>query len=328
MGGRDAYGRASPAGSTATLTGMATADHPDIPFIEAHTVDGGPAYTPGRKDGPPIWVVVHDMEYPERETAAEWHAEYLARGAGGRSVSAHYGADNNSIIQSVRLGDVAWTVGNRPGNYRGINWELAGYASQTREQWLDPFGRAMLGRVAEIMRRDMARFQIPARLLSDDQVRAFTPGVTSHWQLGRVFGGTDHWDPGRGFPWDHLIALLGDDMPLTVEDLTAIRSEVRAALAEPVPFTSPGVAAYAAGAGWRPQIATRTLLEYVWERVMRGVPTDLPARLDAILAAAADDANPEAVLAPEHVATLQAIRDALATLPAATADAVIEEIAS
>jgi hypothetical protein len=149
------------------------------------------------------------MEYPERPDAAEWTANYFATGAGGRSVSSHYSADATSVVQCVRLRDTAWTVGNRPGNNRGINWELAGYASQTREQWLDAFGRAMLERAAVIMRRDMAEYSIPARILTDAQVKAFVPGVTSHAQLGRVFGGSDHTDPGKGFPWDHLLTLLG-----------------------------------------------------------------------------------------------------------------------
>jgi len=197
---------------------MITADHPDIPFVESRTILDKPAYTLGRPTGPPIWVVIHDMEFPERDDAAEWTAGYFARGADGRNVSSHYCADRNSIVQCVRLRDSAWTVGNWQGNNRGINWELAGYASQTREQWSDPFSAAMLERVAGVMRRDMVAYRIPARTLTDDQCRAFAPGVTSHVQLGRVFGGSTHTDPGKGFPWDVLLALLeGDDMPTVLE---------------------------------------------------------------------------------------------------------------
>ncbi len=211
---------------------MPTADHRDVPFVEAKTVTGGPAYTRGRPDGPPIWVVIHDMEFPERTDAAEWTAEYFAGRASrdGRSVSSHYCADSDSVVQCVRLSDVAWTVGNRPGNYRGINWELAGYASQTPAQWLDAFSSSMFARVAVIMRRDMDTYNIPARLLSDAQVEAFTSGVTSHAQLGRCFGGTDHTDPGKSFPWAHLLDLLGgpptstgdDDMPTVQEIADAV----------------------------------------------------------------------------------------------------------
>jgi hypothetical protein len=213
---------------------MVTADHPDIPFVEAKTADGGPAYTRGRPDGPPIWVVIHDMEFPERLDAAEWTAHYFSgpASAAGRSVSSHYTADADSIVQCVRLADTAWTVGNRPGNYRGINWELAGYASQTRQQWLDTFSLAMLTRIAEIIRRDMGTYSIPARTLSDAQVKAFTSGITSHWQLGRVFGGTDHTDPGPNFPWDVLLDLLtgDDDVAISENDFNALIWRVKAIL--------------------------------------------------------------------------------------------------
>lgn len=209
----------------------AVGDHPDIPFVEAKTADGGPAYTHGRPDGPPLWVVIHDMEFPERLDAAEWTAHYFSgpASAAGRSVSSHYTADADSIVQCVRLADTAWTVGNRPGNYRGINWELAGYANQTRAQWLDTFSLAMLTRIAEIISRDLTTYGIPARTLTDAEVRSRVPGITSHWQLGRVFGGTDHTDPGPNFPWDVLLDLIqqgGDDMPLTPTDIAAIADAV------------------------------------------------------------------------------------------------------
>jgi len=192
-------------------------DHPELAFVQAS------GYTRGRADGPPLWIVVHDMEASEYSGRAESTAEYFATGAGGRSVSSHYCCDDDSVVQCVDLDDVAWTVGNRPGNYRGINWEFAGFARQTIDEWLDPFGRAMFGQAAPIIRSDSARFHIPLVRCAIADLLAFRPGVTSHNDLRIAFGVTDHTDPGGAFPWGWFIQLLnGGDMPLEPADLVAI----------------------------------------------------------------------------------------------------------
>jgi hypothetical protein len=60
------------------------------------------------------------------------------------------------------------------------------------------------------------------------------------------------------------------------------------------------------------------------------IPTDLAARLDAILAAALDDDNTTVTLPPDALATLEEIKAMLAEVPTAeqNADAVVAEIAS
>jgi hypothetical protein len=186
-------------------------DHPELQFVEALKTDGKPMYTRGRPNGPPKWVVIHDMEANETPTTAEATANYFHTGAGGRSVSSHYCADNNSVVQCVLLQDSAWTVGNWQGNNLGINWELSGFAAQSREQWLDPFGVAMFDQIAPIIRSDAARYGIPLERRTIAELQAFIPGVTSHNDLGRAFGGSDHTDPGVNFPWDYLMALLTDE---------------------------------------------------------------------------------------------------------------------
>lgn len=284
---------------------MATADHSDVPFVQAA------GYTRGRPDGPPLWIVVHDMEAGENGLRAESTAAYFANPGDGRSVSSHYCVDDNSVVQCVRLADSAWTVGNRPGNNRGINWELAGYARQIRAEWLDDFGRAMLAQAARIMRRDMAEYGIPARRCSITDLQAFRPGITSHNDLRLAFGGTTHTDPGPNFPWDVLLALLTEvDMPLTADDIKAIWAYRVNALTDQ---TSAGHAlwfsrqnAYAAN-----------------QRLVAMAP-----QLDAILAAAEDDGNVDVVL---DAASLQILRDmqaAIVALPAATADAVNDDAAA
>lgn len=197
-------------------------DHADVRYIQCK------GYTPGRRFGNPLWIVFHDMEAHELPDTAESTAAYGANPTDGRSVSWHYAADVDSVIQCVRLADTAWTVGNI-GNDLGINWEFAGFASQTRAQWLDMYGVDMFAKAIPIMVRDMRTYGIPARWLTDAQVAAKQKGLTTHNQLRRVFGGTTHTDPGPNFPADYVLALIqseldGEDM--TPEQAVKLTAEV------------------------------------------------------------------------------------------------------
>jgi N-acetyl-anhydromuramyl-L-alanine amidase AmpD len=152
------------------------------------------------------------MEASETPTRAETTANYFATLPDGRQVSAHYCADSDSVVQCVRLSDTAWAVGNSQGNQRGISWEFSGFASQTSAQWKDAFDLAMFAKAVPIMARDMRRFGIPPTWLTDDQVKAFKPGLTTHNQLRRCFGGTTHTDPGPAFPFDYIATLLAGEL--------------------------------------------------------------------------------------------------------------------
>jgi N-acetyl-anhydromuramyl-L-alanine amidase AmpD len=180
-------------------------DHPELRFVQAA------GYTPGRPDGKPLWIVIHDMEASETSRTAENTAAYFANPGDGRNVSSHYTVDNDSVVQCVLLKDSAWTVGNRPGNNRGINWELSGFASQSRAQWLDDFGLAMFGQIRPILRSDAAKFGIPLTRRTVAELKAWKPGITSHNDLRLAFGGTTHTDPGPNFPWDVFLSMMGDE---------------------------------------------------------------------------------------------------------------------
>jgi len=182
-------------------------DWPDVPFVKAKKFGNG------RPDGPPLWIVWHTMEHDEVGDAAEDVAHYFATLPDDRSVSAHYTVDNNSIIQCVLLGNRAWTVGNTPGNNRGINYELAGRASQTAAQWADAYSDEMLTRACAQATRDMELYGIPNRWCSIDDLTQRRPGHTTHNDLRVAFGGTTHTDPGSGFPRQRVLDLVaGGDM--------------------------------------------------------------------------------------------------------------------
>lgn len=178
-------------------------DYPGLPFIQAR------GYTVGRRDGPPLWVVWHTMEAGEHSARARNTAGYFAAPGDGRDVSAHWCVDDTEVIQCVDLDDTAWTVGNRPGNNRGLNVELSGFARQTAAQWLDPFGVAMFAKIAPVVAAAMKRWSIPNAWRAVADLRNMRPGHTTHHDLGRAFGGTDHTDPGPHFPRSHVLTVVG-----------------------------------------------------------------------------------------------------------------------
>lgn len=199
---------------------MATSnDYPGLRFIQAA------GYTPGRRLGPPLWIVWHTMEASEFSGRALSTALYFADPGDGRQVSAHWCADDVEVIQCVDEDDTAWTVGNVPGNYRGLNMELSGRARQTRAEWLDPFGRQMFARCAPVVAHSMKRWGIPNAWRSQADLRDMRPGHTTHYDLGVVFGGTDHTDPGPAFPRDHVLAVVDQALEGDIMTVQAITPE-------------------------------------------------------------------------------------------------------
>ena len=183
---------------------MQSPDHPTIKFVQAK------GFTVGRP-GPPLWIVWHTMEASEYSERAESTAAYFANPGDGRRVSSHYCGDVDSVVQCVLIKDTAWTVGNTPGNGRGINVECAGFARQSRADWLDPFSRGMFNQLVPILKVDAADHNIPAERRTVAELRRYVPGHTSHNDLRLAFGGTTHTDPGDFFPWDVVLPMFSNN---------------------------------------------------------------------------------------------------------------------
>lgn len=162
----------------------------------------------------PKWVVIHDMEYPKRAGAAEWCANFFATSS--PQSSAHYCIDPRSTVQSVKETDGAWhTPGFINGlevNRNSIGIEHAGYANQSQAEWLDGDGKAMLEQSAKLVAEICERYDIPARHLTVEELRAGESGIVGHWDVTRASGTGDHIDPGEGFPWDWYINQVNVDM--------------------------------------------------------------------------------------------------------------------
>jgi N-acetyl-anhydromuramyl-L-alanine amidase AmpD/LysM repeat protein len=150
-------------------------------------------------------VIIHDMESPEKTGTAEAVAAYFART--DREASAHYNVDADSIVQSVRDGDTAFAA--KGANADGLHIEHAGYASQKRRDWTDPYSARMLARSARLVARLCLRYRIPVQRLTPDQVRLGGRGLCGHADVTKAYPpGSGHTDPGPGFPWPDYLKMV------------------------------------------------------------------------------------------------------------------------
>lgn len=175
-----------------------------VPFIEA--TNWSRAVPPQPKSV----IVLHSMEYREASTSAEWCARYFA-GLEGKAppCSAHYCVDDDSVVGCVPPDRIAW---HAPGaNRQGIGIEHAGYARQSRQQWLDDFSLRMLMLSAQLTAHLCKRFGIPVQFIVADHLRRGAHGITTHAECTKAWPDKgSHTDPGMFFP-------LADYMRFVVE---------------------------------------------------------------------------------------------------------------
>ena len=175
-------------------------------------------------------VVLHTMENSEKPGTAMAVAKWFA-GPNSPVASAHYCVDNRDIVQCVKEGDVSYGA---PGaNHNGIQIEHAGYASQTDDQWNDPYSRAMIDKSVELTAGICKRYSLPVEFVDADGLLDGDRGITTHAQVtlacqkaqsqgmtGSPFFNTlsnrpltDHTDPGGHFPMDEYISAVAATLP-------------------------------------------------------------------------------------------------------------------
>lgn len=148
-------------------------------------------------------VVIHTMEIPEHDGAAEACAAWFASPVS--EVSAHYCVDADTTIQCVREADIAWHA--RGGNANSIGIELAGFAAQQGRDWSDAYSVSVLERAARLTADVCARYDIPIRRVRASGLVAGRRGITGHADVSAAFRKSDHWDPGQAFPWGPFLRL-------------------------------------------------------------------------------------------------------------------------
>ncbi|MFF1739605.1 N-acetylmuramoyl-L-alanine amidase [Streptomyces mirabilis] len=159
-------------------------------------------YGPGRTT-PIRVIVIHDMEAPEGPLTAENIAHWFATMPATNKASAHVCVDNNSAVRCVADGDRAW---HAPGaNSDGLGIEIAGYARQSRAEWLDQYSKGALEQAAKVTADWCAKHKIPAVKLSVAELIAGKRGIVGHRDVSAAYRQTDHTDPGPDFPWDYFL---------------------------------------------------------------------------------------------------------------------------
>lgn len=168
-----------------------------------------------------------------------------------------------------------WSTGNR-GNDILLHLSFVGFARYSRAEWLKQ--DRMLAAGATIAAHWCRTYGIPAKKVT----AAGLPGILGHADT-RVWGGTDHTDPGPGFPWDKFLEYVNANLtPKGNDDMTpeqdTILREIHHELTHR--FDSRYDLARGAEAPFRD-----TAIGYALEadrKLELGAVAELPARLDAL----------------------------------------------
>jgi N-acetyl-anhydromuramyl-L-alanine amidase AmpD len=166
----------------------------------------GPPKGYNRQKSAKRFIVVHNTA---NDAPARNEASYAKRRTD--SVSSHYYADDEQVIQSLDTDFGAWHVGSRTGNTQGISYEITGTNGKSEAWWKTNVAWKAL---AACMARDCAHFGITPQLLSIEQIQSGRhTGIITHDQARRAWGGTDHTDPGKHFPLAYLADLVRGGKP-------------------------------------------------------------------------------------------------------------------
>jgi len=173
-----------------------------VPFIPY--VQGRNDYTDG--DNVKYGLAFHNTSNDASDTE---EADWATRRPDG--TSAHVYVDGDSATQSVDTDDKTGHAGSAQGNENAISFELTGANGWTRAQWLANIEWNLLGRVAAAIIRHHwpdGSFQVRRASVAEMRANPKIKAMYGHDDMRLAWGGTTHTDPGPGFPWDHLAAVI------------------------------------------------------------------------------------------------------------------------
>lgn len=175
-----------------------------LPFIQAKH------YHVGRLEEIGL-IAIHDMEAARTMKTALHVAQWFA-GPQAPEASCGYCVDAKTIVQCVHDEDTSWHAPHINAN--GIGIELAGYYTETADEWLDDYGLEELDLAAQLVAALCVKHSIPVRFVDAAGILAGEKGITTHAEATKAYdvkGG--HVDPGSGFPMAWFIDYIGNYMP-------------------------------------------------------------------------------------------------------------------
>jgi hypothetical protein len=165
----------------------------------------------GGPNGEIIRVVVHGTVSATIRGGARNNARYFqSPGSGGL---AHYTVDADEIIGCAD--EDMWTWG-APPNPGEIHVEFCDIVDGPPERWADLDHQSMLHLGARLIGDICARRHVPLVQLSTGLLILNRHGITGHLEVSEAWHQTDHHDPGPGFPWAQLSALITGPTPAPV----------------------------------------------------------------------------------------------------------------
>lgn len=148
------------------------------------------------------WIIFHTTENSGNTTAKDVATYQLSPSAGGS-----YNVLTDKFGSSVRSNSdnyVPWAAGSNAANIGGLHISIVAQAAQSREVWLRDYDKA-LRKSAEVVAKWSKDYGIPLVRRSSADLKAGVKGIAGHNECSQAFGGSDHWDPGTGFPYDVVI---------------------------------------------------------------------------------------------------------------------------
>ncbi len=134
-------------------------------------------------------IVLHDEEADTAESAARFFTLPEAKG------SAHLCVDDMICYRTLNNADVPWAA--HGANTQGFHIEQAGFAKWSAVIWKKH--RLTLQRAAYKTAVHCRLFGIPVQFVLADGLKRGVPGITTHAECTKAFGGT-HTDPGPLWP--------------------------------------------------------------------------------------------------------------------------------